>query len=196
MKTFEIRAAQDGADYTAAAQLFREYAGTLGVDLGFQEFEAELRDLPGMYGPPQGLLVLAWPATPLDVARRDPLPAGGAAGAVGAGEAGRTAPVGCAAVRSLDGGDCEMKRLYVRDPARGSGLGRGLALAVIDAARVLGYRRMRLDTLGRMTAARALYASMGFVETPAYYDNPLPDVRYMALELGATSAGGARCSVC
>lgn len=193
MKTFEIRAAQAGADYAAAAELFREYAGTLGVDLGFQDFDAELRELPSMYGPPQGRLLLAWPAAPRDVARGDALPA---RGAVASGEAGRFAPIGCVAVRSLGGGDCEMKRLYVRDAARGSGLGRGLALAIVDAARALGYRRMRLDTLERMASARALYASMGFDETPAYYDNPLPDVRYMALELATASEGVTRCSDC
>lgn len=175
MKPFHIRAARSGADYEAAEDLFREYAGALGVDLGFQDFDTELRQLPEMYGPPQGCLLLA---------------------GAGAGDARRSAPIGCVAVRRLDGGDCEMKRLYVRDAARGTGLGRALALAVIDAARTLGYRRMRLDTLGRMTAARALYASMGFVETPAYYDNPLPDVRYMALELDEASPGELRCSAC
>lgn len=184
MKTFHIRAVRGGADYAAAADLFREYAGTLGVDLGFQDFDAELSQLPEMYGPPQGCLLLAWPAAQ-GCAQR-----GGATPAGGAGAAGRLAPIGCVAVRRLDGDDCEMKRLYVRDAARGSGLGRALALTVIDAARALGYRRMRLDSLGRMTAARALYASMGFVETPAYYGNPLPDVRYMALELGDAGAGG------
>ena len=158
MQTCEIRAATTDADHAAAAALFREYAGTLGIDLGFQDFEAELKVLPRMYGPPEGCLLLAWPV-------------------------GAHAPVGCVAVRRLEGGDCEMKRLYLRDAARGAGLGRALALAVVDAARALGYRRMRLDTLGRMAAARALYASIGFVETGAYYDNPLPDVRYMALDL-------------
>jgi ribosomal protein S18 acetylase RimI-like enzyme len=193
MQTFEIRAATADADHAAAEELFREYAGTLGVDLGFQDFEAELLVLPRMYGPPQGRLLLAWPALAWGVARRDALPAGGA-GTLG--EEGRSAPIGCIAVRSLGGDECEMKRLYVRDAARGSGLGRALALAVIDAARALGYRRMRLDTLGSMAAARRLYASLGFVETGAYYDNPLPDVRYMALELGVTGAGGHRCSAC
>lgn len=193
MKTFHIRVARAGADYAAAADLFREYAGTLGVDLGFQDFDAELHALPSMYGAPQGRLLLAWAAAPRDVVRGCALPAGGAGAA---GQAGRLAPIGCVSVRSRDGGECEMKRLYVRDAARGTGLGRALALAVIDAARTLGYRRMRLDTLERMTAARALYASMGFVETPAYYDNPLPDVRYMALDLGEASAGEPRCSAC
>ena len=159
---FDIRAVRSDADYAAAGRLFVEYAGTLGIDLCFQGFDAELRELPRMYGAPEGRLLLAWPLVP--------------------GEA-ETGPAGCVAVRRLSDGDCEMKRLYVRDTARGTGLGRALAQAIVDAARELGYRRMLLDTLGSMAAARALYASLGFRETEAYYDNPLPDVRYMALEL-------------
>lgn len=159
---FDLRVARTDADYAAAARLFVEYAGTLGIDLCFQGFDAELRDLPRMYGPPEGRLLLAWPLAHGDSA---------------------AGPAGCVAVRRLSGGDCEMKRLYVRDTARGTGLGRSLALAIVDAARELGYRRMLLDTLGSMVAARALYASLGFRETGAYYDNPLADVRYMVLEL-------------
>ena len=193
MHTSEIRPASTDADHAAAAGLFREYAGTLGVDLGFQDFEAELQDLPRMYGPPLGCLLLAWPAVARELTRSGAPPVDGVDVA---GHAERPAPVGCVAVRRLAGEECEMKRLYVRTPARGSGLGRALALAAIDAARGLGYRRMRLDTLGSMAAARAVYASMGFVETAAYYDNPLADVRYMALELGGTRAGGPRCSAC
>lgn len=162
LQGFDLRAARTDADYAAAGRLFVEYAGTLGIDLCFQGFDAELCDLPRMYGPPEGRLLLAWPHAQGD-AQAD--------------------PAGCVAVRRLSDGDCEMKRLYVGDAARGTGLGRSLAQAIVDAARELGYRRMLLDTLGSMVAARALYASLGFRETDAYYDNPLADVRYMVLEL-------------
>ncbi len=195
MPTYEIRAATTESELAAAADLFREYADRLGVDLAFQDFEAEPQVLAQMYGAPEGLLLLAWPTAPADPMRADSLPvaAGPPAGDAGTQESGLAAvPVGCVAVRRLAPDECEMKRLYVRDAARGSGLGSALARAIVEAARALGYRRMRLDTLGSMAAARVLYASLGFVETGPYYDNPLPDVHYLMLDLAAaTAATGA-----
>lgn len=146
-------------DFAAARVLFQEYAAGLGVDLCFQGFEAELGRLPEMYGPPEGCLFVA-----------------------NAGER----LVGCGALRRLAGGKiCEMKRLYVRPEARGTGLGRILAESLIAKGRSLGYGIMRLDTLARMTAARELYRSLGFAEITAYYENPLPNVVYMELDLTA-----------
>jgi GNAT superfamily N-acetyltransferase len=78
---------------------------------------------------------------------------------------------------------CEMKRLYVRPPWLGRGLGRRLAGAIVDEAKAAGYTRMRLDSLERLVAARTLYKSMGFVRIPAYYDNPLDGVLFMQLDL-------------
>jgi len=158
----EIGVAAGEADLAAARALFDEYRSTLDVDLCFQGFDAELASLPGDYAPPRGRLLLA--------------------GAPGAWD-------GCVALRPLAvahapfGTVGEVKRLYVRPAARGRGTGRALMLALIDVARRIGYRELRLDTLAPMAEARALYAALGFREIPRYYDNPLPGVRYMALAL-------------
>ncbi len=143
------------AAFDAARALFREYSERLGVSLCFQGFEQELQVVDTMYAPPKGALLL--------LAR----------------DAGFW---GCVGVRPL-GGECEMKRLYVKPELRGLGCGRRLARAAIDRARTLGYRRLYLDTLPSMTEARALYADMGFEETAPYYMNPVEGVAYMVKEL-------------
>ena len=135
-------------DLDVVRALFREYAGSLGVDLAFQGFEEEVAALPAGYD-----VILV------------------------AGDR------GCVGVRPFAGGVCEMKRLYVRPAARGTGLGRELALAAIEHARSLGYRAMRLDTMPAMGEAQSLYASLGFVEIPAYRHNPVAGTRFMELRL-------------
>ena len=156
----EIRRA--GADdLETARRLIEEYVDSLGIDLGFQEIDRELAEFPGAYSPPGGCIVLAF------------------AGA---------APAGCVAVRPLEDDCCEMKRLYVQPAYRGHGTGRALAVAAIEAARELGYGRMRLDTQPEMDAARGLYRSLGFGEIEAYRYNPTPGTAYMELDLRAKDA--------
>lgn len=135
---------------------YGEYANWMGEDLNFQGFEEELRNLPGYYARPKGCLLVA--KTKKELA-------------------------GTVAVRPLGDGICEMKRLFVREKYRGRGLGRQLVDRVLSEARAIGYQRMRLDTLAKMTAAMTLYKSAGFVVIPAYYHNPLPDVVYFELQL-------------
>jgi putative acetyltransferase len=144
MRPFTIAPAETG-ELADAAALFRAYAAALDVDLGFQGFEQELADLPGAYAPPQGALLLA---------------------------RGEDDALGCIALRRLDESACEMKRLYVRPAARGTGLGRALVAAVLAEAARLGYREIKLDTLPQLDAAIALYRSFGFQPIPPYGDHP------------------------
>jgi len=156
MTEYRFIEAGEPRHFDMARVLFQEYARQLGIDLGFQNFEAELRDLSRMYAPPGGCLLLVMRLS----------------------EA-----VGCGAFRELNSGVCEMKRLYVRPAERGARLGRELAVRLLDRARNRGYRSMVLDTLGDMAAARALYRSLGFRETAPYYSNPLANVMYMKIDL-------------
>lgn len=157
-----IKQAQTETEIEEVRKLFREYEAFLDVDLCFQRFEEELAGLPGKYARPTGDLLIG-----LD------------------GES----TVGCVALRKLEEGVCEMKRLYVEPEARGTGLGRRLAQAIIEVARELGYTLMRLDTLERLTDAMRLYETLGFRRTDPYYENPLPGVVFWELELKAASAG-------
>lgn len=173
--THPIRVARDEHDVELARSLFREYAAWLDVDLCFQGFEEELAALPGKYASPLGMLLLAGPpGDAVGCAALRPLPAlPPERGSNVVPEVAFAAAVG------------EVKRLYVQPRARGTGTGRALAEAVVDAARAIGYRTLCLDTLERMTEARALYESLGFVRCARYYDNPLADACYYALDLNA-----------
>ncbi len=159
---FQLLTPAEAGQWQEARLILREYAAQLGVDLGFQGFEAELAELVTHYAEPQGLLLLAL----VD-------------GAV----------AGCGGFRALPDVDypnaCEMKRLFVRPAFRRFGLGRLIAQALIDRALEAGYSNMLLDTLDDMEAARGLYESLGFEEVPPYYFNPIPGAHYLRCELGA-----------
>jgi putative acetyltransferase len=156
----EIVAADGAAAIAAVRELFSEYAASLAIDLCFQNFAAELAGLPGDYAPPGGALLLA-------------LVDG--------------APAGCVAMRALPDSDhvnaCEMKRLFVRRAFRRFGLGRLLAQELMELATQAGHSCMLLDTLDDMEAARGLYGTLGFVEIPPYYYNPIPGAHYLKVEL-------------
>jgi ribosomal protein S18 acetylase RimI-like enzyme len=153
----EIVQAQSSQAVQHARELFQEYAAWLGISLCFQNFDQELAELPGEYMPPSGRLLLA---------QQD----------------GDTA--GCVALRKIDEGTCEMKRLFVRPNFRGKGLGRRLTESIIKEARQIGYERMRLDTLpGWMDRAVAMYRSLGFRDIEPYYHNPVAGAAFMELLL-------------
>ncbi|MGE3065153.1 MAG: N-acetyltransferase family protein [Hyphomicrobiaceae bacterium] len=156
-------------DRAELVALLREYETSIGISLCFQNFDAEVAGLPGAYAPPTGTMLLARAAAD-----------GGL--------------VGFVAARGLAGRDgaCEMKRLFVRDAARGTGLGRRLAVSIIERARALGFRTMHLDTLPSMTAAQALYRSLGFRQTDNYGASPHPGALYFALALDGTGHGPGR----
>lgn len=153
----EILQAETSEQIEAAKKLFREYEKWLGLDICFQGFEEELAALPGNYAKPGGRLFIA----SVD---------------------GKIA--GCIALRKFEENICEMKRLYLRDNFRGSGLGNKLIEKLIEEANLIGYKKMRLDTLpGKMNKAVRLYESHGFRQIPAYYHNPYSETLYMELDL-------------
>lgn len=139
-------------DIEGVRRLIREYVASMGLDLSFQGLEDELASLPGKYEGPEGALIVA--------------EAGGAL-------------CGCVALRKLEEGICEMKRLFVDDTFKGQGIGKELVRMIIEAARAKKYRAMRLDTLSTMKSALALYRAFGFRETEAYVYNPLQGAVYM-----------------
>jgi putative acetyltransferase len=155
-----LRTPSSASDRDEVRAIFQEYAQTLDVDLCFQGFADELAQLPGDYAEPRGALLLAW-----------------VNGAV----------AGCCALRPLDTSDytnaAEMKRLYVRQPFRGLGLGRQLTEAILDAAKRSGYSCVLLDTLDDMESARALYEDLGFEEIPPYYHNPYAGAHYLKVNI-------------
>jgi ribosomal protein S18 acetylase RimI-like enzyme len=152
-----VKQAESPAQISQARELFLEYAQSLGFSLCFQNFDQELGSLPGDYAPPQGRLLLAAYENQL---------------------------AGCVALRPLEPGICEMKRLYLRPHFRGKGLGRALADQIIAEARQIGYQRMLLDTVEPvMKDAVAMYRTIGFHEIAPYCPNPIAGALYMELQL-------------
>ena len=152
MSEILFRHAASREEIETARELFREYEKSIGISLCFQDFAEEVAALPGDYAPPGGRLLLAFVE-------------------------GRLA--GCVALRKIGEGIAELKRLYVRPSYRGMKLGRRLTEAVLDEARAIGYRAVRLDTLSTMKEAQALYVSMGFTDIPPYNDHPVAGTRFM-----------------
>lgn len=151
-----IRIALSQDDFNYAAQLFREYANWLNVDLDFQHFDDELSSLSTMYGPPYGRLFLYHL---------------------------HHQHVACVAVRKIDEGVAELKRMYVLEPFRNKGIAKSLLQSAVEFAKAAGYECIRLDTLSTMTPAMNLYTKYGFKKIDAYYDNPIETAVYFELKL-------------
>ncbi|MCB0375697.1 MAG: GNAT family N-acetyltransferase [Sinomicrobium sp.] len=152
-----FREARTGNDYENAAALFKAYAGTLDIDLGFQDFDNELKNIRSEYGRPHGVIIIALKN--------------------------EKEYIGCAGVRKFEGSICELKRMYVVKAARGEGIGKALLQKAVEAARALGYAKMRLDTLPAMQRAIQLYEKEGFYEIAPYRYNPVAGTRYYEKEL-------------
>jgi GNAT superfamily N-acetyltransferase len=152
----EIKPASFPEDLERVAAIFREYVASPIVSLDFQDYEAEFASLPGKYATPEGRVLLAW---------KD--------GAI----------AGCAALRKVDGNMCEMKRVYIRPTARGEGLGRRLIESILAEAREAGYSRICLDVLPEFVAAQSIYESLGFRPAPPVTFNPVPNTKFLGLDL-------------
>ncbi|SKC04382.1 GNAT family N-acetyltransferase [Dyadobacter psychrophilus] len=144
--------AETDDEFEQAKALFAEYANSLDIDLSFQNFSKELESIRSQYDKPTGALLLVYKAGSL---------------------------AGCAGIRRLDHDIAELKRMYVRPDHRGLSLGRELLERAIEKAALLGYKKIRLDTLSSMTKARNLYETFGFKPIDAYYFNPIADTIYM-----------------
>ncbi len=136
--------------------MLREYVQWIGLDLAFQEIDAEIGGLPGEYAPPRGAMFVA-----VEGERY----------------------LAMIALRPIDKTAGEMKRLYVRPEARGRGLARRLIARLCDEARRLNYSELRLDTLPKMGEAQALYESYGFVDIEPYYETPIAGTRFMSRKI-------------
>ena len=147
-------------EYQLAATLFQEYADHIGIDLGFQNFQTEMQQLASQYASPHGALYLIY----------DP----------------KDQPIGCFAVRKFEAGIAELKRMYLKTSARGTGIGQKMLLKSIRVASNLGYQKMRLDTLPSMKPAFKLYEQAGFYEIPAYRHNPIPEAKFYEIDLNST----------
>ncbi len=153
------------SDYAFARKITKDYIKWLDMDLAFQNIDKETADFPSMYGRPDGIFLTAWSENKL---------AGGAG------------------LRKLESSVCEMKRLFVHDQFRGRGAGCRLCAKLIREAQKMGYKKMRLDTLGRMIAAVNLYRSFGFKEIESYRFNPDPTAIFMELDLKQNCRAGER----
>jgi ribosomal protein S18 acetylase RimI-like enzyme len=153
----KLTEAKSSSDYEIAIKLFKEYASQIGIDLGFQNFNEEIENLESKYSRPKGVIYIAY---------ND-----------------ENSPVGCFGIRAFDSTICELKRMYLKEEARGLGIGKLMMKKSITVAKELGYDKMRLDTLSSMLPAVGLYEKSGFYEIEPYYFNPIEEAKYFEISL-------------
>jgi RimJ/RimL family protein N-acetyltransferase len=136
--------------------LYREYLTFLDLRTMPENWQRELDEFPGAYGPPDGRFLLA--SVEGDLA-------------------------GCAGLRRMDEERCELKRVFVLPAMRRRGVGRAMVTALLDEARSAGYRFVYLSTLGSLHAAIALYRELGFEPREKIGENGWPDDAHFELDL-------------
>ena len=156
MSSFSI--ATSASDYAAAQEMFRAYATAININLDFQHFEEELSDLPKMYSPPHGGIILA---------------------------SDQELVFGCVAIRRINERDGELKRMYVAPEYQNKGFGKILLQKALLLARECNYEKVKLDTLNYMASAIHLYQQAGFYEIPPYYSNPISTAVYFEIEIAS-----------
>lgn len=145
------------ADYRLATNLIEEYVEELGTDLSFQNINQELIDINTQYKRPEGVLFLLYE-------NNEKL-------------------IGCFGIRRFDTDICELKRMYLRNEARGKGIGKCTLQKAIKEAVEMGYKTLRLDTLPSMKVAKQLYIKAGFKEIESYRFNPIKGSKFFEIKL-------------
>lgn len=158
---FNTRQAVSKNDFELAKKLMKAYATDIGVDLTFQDFENELKNVSTLYANPEGAFIIAYH---------------------------NSNPVGCFGIKKIDSEICELKRMYLSRDVRGLGLGEKLLREAIQIAAGLNYKKMRLDTLPTMNSAIRLYQKIGFKEIHPYRFNPIAGSKFMEIALGKTNS--------
>ncbi len=152
----QFQEAKSPEDFQLAVGLFKEYADQIEVDLSFQKFDEEMANIEHQYSKPWGVLYLIY--------YREKL-------------------AGCFAIRKFESTICELKRMYLKESVRGSGLGKAMLLQSIEAAKSMQYQKMRLDTLPSMKLAIELYQKVGFYEIDPYRFNPIAGSKFFEIDL-------------
>jgi putative acetyltransferase len=159
MAGINIYAARNTLDWSSAHTLLTDYLDWLKVAGGIDALQLqpslqhELANLSTWYGPPRGVLLLAYRGS---------------------------LSVGLVGVQAQGTGIAEMKRLYVRPTERSSGLGEGLVRAALAAAQNLGAHTLRLVTIpGLMDSAIGLYRRIGFAPAAQFGDLSLDNSLYL-----------------
>lgn len=153
----ELKEVISSEEYELAANLFKDYAIEIGIDLKFQNFKSEIENIEKTYARPHGLIIIAYDENKI--------------------------AVGCFGIRRLEHSICELKRMYIRKVGRGKGVGKKILAKAVEVSIELGYSKMRLDTLSTMHAAINLYQKAGFYQIEPYRFNPIKGARYYELKL-------------
>jgi len=154
--SIQYKIAETSDEFKHGEKLFQLYADSLKVDLSFQNFTDELKTINKQYNKPGGALLIAYNGEDA---------------------------IGCAGLRMINSEVAELKRMFVLTEYNGQGIGKKMLGIIIDIARELKYKKIKLDTLPGMIQAQRLYRSFGFVDIASYRFNPVEGTVFMEKEL-------------